>query len=234
MENKQPQQYFVTPTTVWFPDFQEELAARAHRWSRPAAPVGGLLLLADYFQGKLTRDAFLTQFFSQEAPQKALRADRELYRQVQELCRAFDGGSLPPEDLDAQLLLCLRNRPTEDVFRPAFEDWEDILSLLARITRKENTLPPAFDGIGWKAYLSGRLTRQEYTGANLARDTLDQLALLVSYGAQKEAFDAKYREELSLCLQLRTLFIEYREGKLSPEHFDKQFLHLATAFCVGI
>ena len=225
---------FQQPRNIWFPDFEEVLASRERRWGRNAAAFENLTALLHYFRGEQSRKQFLQQFFSQEPPGKMLKADRTLYCRVYTLCSDYRSGTLDDEALDTQLFLSFRDRPLEDVFVPALEQWEEILDLLSRLAQKMRTLPVHFDGLAWNAYLSGRMTRAAYTGACLTAATADHLAQLAAYGTEKETFAQQYAAEIALCTELKNLCLEYRQNLLSADFFDARFLKLAAAFCADI
>ena len=229
----QTQNYFEKSCNVWFPYFEEMIAQMEQRYQKYPVPFTAMLAMISYFRTQISRQQFLAQFFAQEAPQKLLPSDRGKYVQVKKICTAYQNNDICNTDLDEQLLLCFRSRPTDNVFSPAFEEWNDICNLMSRLTKKMKTLPVHFDGTSWNVYLCGKLKRNEYVDVLLAWKLTEQL-LHPAYVTDTDAFVKKYATEISVCMNLHKLCTEYKNGLFSTDYFDTRFLELAKAFCSDI
>ena len=228
------QDYFEKSQKIWFPDFTEMLEAEEGHYSKYAADFSSLIAVLRFFRKELSRAQFVTCFLELKTPQKMLHKPRDLYTRAHELCTAYQNQSICDTEFDEQLLLSFRNRPTEDVFTPAFELWDEINLLMSRLEEKSRRLPIHFDGTAWNSYLKGIVTRKQYAGCYLAFGTGDHLAQVLAYGVDKENFAKEYSQEISVCLHLRKLCIDYKAALLSPDSFDSRFLELAKEFCVDI
>lgn len=230
----QLQEYFVRSSKIWFPDFVETIEEEHDRYSRYSSDFSGLRALLSFFRGELTRVQFADCFLKYDAPHKMLSKQRRLYYRTQELCVAYQNRSISDVEFDEQLLLAFRNRPTEDVFSPAFESWGEITALISLLEKKSKQLPVHFDGLAWGTYLKGIVTSRQYAAAYLAFDTGSHLTQVMSYGADKERLRKNYSMEISVCLRLNKLCFDYDNKLLSPDDFKLQFLQLAKEFCSDI
>lgn len=221
--------YFERPHTVWFPDLEEEMERMERRYRK--SDFHAMLALLSYFRREITGQQLLRQVFSEEAPKKLLPSDLKKYTRIKELCGSCRQEEISGPALDEQLLLCFRGRPTEDVFAPAYEAWEGIKGLISRLEQKMKALPVYFDGLGWGSYLKGTVTGREYAGHNLSWDPGGYLAQILVYGTDAEAIGEAYRREISVCVSLRKLCLDYKAELLSPEEFAAGFLALAEEFC---
>lgn len=219
--------YFTKSQRIWFPDFEEMI----EKYDKDGDTSSALRAIVGYFRKELSAAEFAAYFLGQDAPGKMLHTHRKLYKRALELCMQYRNQSICQEEFDEQLLLAFRGRPTEDVFSPAFPLCGEICQLLPRILEKSRCLPLHFDGTAWNAYLKGIVTRSEYVKGYLSFGTGEHLAQLVANGVDKENFAKQYSKEISVCLSLRKLCIDYRAGLLSPDSFDTQFLALAKEFC---
>lgn len=225
------QDYFAASQRIWFPDFEEMIVQQKTHYEKLGPDFSCFLILLRYFRKALSRAQFAKDFLAQEAPRKMLRKQRELYQRVCTLCRAYEAQSIFDTELDAQLLLAFRDRPAEDVFTPDFSLWDEVTHLMSLLDTKSKRLPHHFDGMAWNRYLSGSLTRKEYTERYLAFGTVDHLAQIAAYGIDKDRFAEEYATEISVCQQLHKLCQDYRDCVIFPASFDLRFLELAREFC---
>lgn len=232
-KGEQALEYFVRSQKVWFPDFDEILQSEFELYSKYQNNYSSLIAVISYFRKELSRAQFVTHFSKQEMPQKMLIKHRRLYDCAQKLSIAYQNGSISAAEFDEQLLLAFRNRPTEDVFSPVYELWDEITFLISRLEKKSNHLPIYFDGLGWGGYLKGYITRRQYAETHSNFDAGGYLAQVLDYGvdAEKENLKNNYGTEISVCLRLRKLCSDYQAGSILPNEFDSQFLQLAMEFC---
>ena len=227
---------FEQSKQIWFPDLAETLNEEKRLYSKYGADFSSLTAVLRFFCRELTRSQFTAYFLEQKPPQKMLSRHRKLYQCAQKLCISYQERAISDAEFDDQLLLAFRNRPTEDVFSPAFETWSEIAYLITLLEKKSQSLPVYFDGLSWGAYLKGIVTGRQYAEAYLTVDTGGYLAQLLSYGADsvKASLSEQYSTEVSVCIRLRTLCIDYKHGSLSPVEFGSRFLQLAREFCSDI
>jgi len=232
MEDTLVQEYFIKSRNVWFPDFEKEMERKSLRYQKSSFP--SMLALLCYFRSEITRNQFLSQFLTQKAPEKLLSIDRRPYLQIKEYCISYQNKEISSAEFDEKILLSFRARPSDDVFSPSFEAWNEVIHLISRLEEKTNRLPFYFDGLGWIGYLMGNVTRQLYV--KTVCDTGDHLCQLLAYGtdAVKEDLNDKYSMEVSVALRLRELCMNYKNGSLSSDEFDCRFLQLAGDFCLDI
>ena len=230
-EDTRVQDYFIRSCNVWFPDFEERMKDKEQRYQKRS--FHAMLDLLCYFRSKLTRQQFISRFVSQEAPEKILPSEKALYSQARSLCSAFQTRKISDAEFDEQLLLAFRERPTEDVFAPPFESWDEIKRLIYKFEHKRK-LPVWLDLLGWLGFLKGNVSRQPY--AEIVCGEGSHLCQLLEFGtdAVKEDLNGKYSMEVSVALRLRKLGIDYKFNSLSNEDFDAQFLLLAKEFCSDI
>lgn len=238
-ENRQSQDYFDKSQKIWFPDFEKVLQEEAEYYDEysNSSNYSGLIAVLCFFRKEHTRAQFVAYFLEQDPPQKKLLTKhRKLYNRAHELCTAYQNQLISDAEFDKQLLLSFRNRPTDDVFAPAPESWEEITLLISRLEAKSKRLPVYFDGLAWSAYLKGIATNQQYVQVQLARDTGGYLAQLLAYGVDsiKKELKEIYSMEVSVCMRLRKLCIDYKEELISSDDFISQFLLLAREFCSDI
>lgn len=233
-ESLQAQNYFARSNRIWFPDFEGVVQDEKRRYGKNVNNFSSLISVLRFFQQNLSRSQFVSQFLEQVAPQKMLSKDRQFYNRTRELCISYQNRTISNSEFDEQILLSFRNRPTEDVYTPTYESWTETTLLLSRLKRKEESLPHYFDGLGWNAYLKGIVTSRQYAERHLAWDTGGYLAQLLSYGVDKANLKEKYSAEISVCIRLRKLCIDYKDALLSKNDFDEQFLGLAREFCSDI
>ena len=235
-ENLTVQDYFVKSKKVWFPDFSEMLETQGELYSKSKYDLSSLLTVLRYFRRELSKKQFATYFLEQKAPEKMLSKQRELYNCAHELCMAYQNQSISNTEFDERLLLAFRHRPTEDVFLPVFESWDEINSLISRLEKKGNRLPIYFDGLGWNGYLKGIVTSRQYVEWHLNWGTGDHLCQLLACGTDemKKDLNETYSMEVSVVLRLRELCMEYRDQLVSPDSFEAQFLELAREFSSNI
>ena len=238
------QDYFARSNKVWFPDFEETLEQREDLYRRiygkHPAVVSCFTSVLQYLRGELSRpqfaEQFLTHFSEQGEPPRMLSAHRKVYKSAYELCTAYQSRLISNAEFDEQLLLSFRDRPTGDVFSPAFESWDTFKSLISKLEKKSQCLPVYFDGISWNGYLKGNVESRRYAELYLAGGTGDYLCQLLEYGADtvKESLKETYSMEVSVALRLRKLCMDYRDELLSHDDFEAQFLLLAEEFCSNI
>ena len=235
-ENIHSQDYFVKSPTIWFPDFSEVVENQGDYYGKSSSNFSSFIAILRVFHKELTRAQFAAYFLEQDAPQKMLSKHRKLYNCAQELCTAYRNRLISDVEFDEQLLLSFRNRPTEDVFSPSFESWDDITRLISRLEKKQTRLPVFFDGLAWNSYLKGIVTRRTYVEAHLDWDTGGYLAQLLAYGTDsvKDPLKEKYSTEVSVSMRLKNLCFDYKNDSLSPDDFESQFLQLAREFCSDI
>ena len=233
-KDRQNQCFFSGSPNVWFPDFMETVEAAQKRCERYPTPFVSMNALLDYLRKEISRNQLIEQFLAQEAPRKILQSDRRVYLQVKALCEEYRNQKMCAAEFDERLLLSFRARPVDDTFSPDFKQWEKMNELILRLREKEKKLPVHFDGIGWMAYLTGRLTRSAYVQQYLEWGVGEHLSQYLTYGVGAEEFAKKYALEIDVCMRLRTLCLEYRDGKEKAEEFDRQMLHLAQEFCEKI
>ena len=231
MEDTQAQNYFIRSCNVWFPDFETVIENTEPRFWKQS--FHALLALLCYFRSEITRKQFLSQFFACEVPKKIFPSDKVLYSQIRLLGSAYQNKEVSNAEFDEQLLLAFRRRPTEDIFSPAFESWDECKRLISKLEKKRK-LPLWFDFVGWLGYLKGNVSRQQYVEVVCSES--DYLCQLLSLGTDfvKQELNEKYSMEVSVALHLRKLCIDYKHGLLLPDDFDVQFLLLAKEFCSDI
>ena len=232
MEDIGVQEYFIKSCNVWFPDFEKKIEDKGLHYRKIS--FYAMLTLLCYFRSEITRNQFLSQFLTQKAPEKLLSIDRRPYLQIKEYCISYQNKEISSVEFDEKILLSFRARPSDDVFSPSFEAWNEVIHLISRSEEKTNRLPFYFDGLGWSGYLMGNVTRQLYV--KTVCDTGDHLCQLLAYGtdAVKEDLNDKYSMEVSVALRLRELCMNYKNGSLSSDEFDCRFLQLAGDFCSDI
>lgn len=230
------QDYFVKSQNIWFPDFEKVLQAETEYCDdySDSSNYSGIIAILSFLRKEVTREQFVTYFLEQDPPQKTLFSKhREQYNRVHELCSAYQNHSISDTEFDEQLLLSFRNRPTEDVFSPEPELWDEVTLLISRLETKAKRLPVYFDCLALGVYLKGALTKQQYVKLQSISDTGGYLAQLLEYGVDsvKQELKETYSMEVSVCLRLRKLFIDYKEGLISADEFDSRFLQLVREFC---
>ncbi len=233
-KDRQDQCFFSGSPNVWFPDFMEMVEAAQKHCARYPTPFVSMNALLAYLRKEISRNQFVEQFLAQEVPRKILLSDRRVYLQVKALCDEYRSQNICAAEFDERLLLSFRARPVDDAFSPDFKQWKKITELILRLRQKEKKLPVHFDGIGWMAYLTGRLMRREYVEQHLTWSTGEHLSQYLTYGVGAEEFAEKYASEITVCMKLRTLCMEYKDGKETAEEFDRQMLNLAQEFCKEI
>ncbi|MBQ9851368.1 MAG: hypothetical protein IJO37_00440 [Ruminiclostridium sp.] len=231
MEDTQAQKYFIRSCNVWFPDFETVIENMERRFRKQS--FHALLALLCYFRSEITRQQFLSQFFACEVPKKLLPSDKVLYSEIRLLGSAYQNKEVSNAEFDEQLLLAFRRRPTEDIFSPAFDSWDECKRLISKLEKKCK-LPLWFDFVGWIGYLKGNVSRQQYV--EIVCSESDYLCQLLDFGTDdaKKDLTETYRAETSVVLRLRELCINYKKTILTQEDFDNRFLLLAREFCLDI
>ncbi|MBR2491450.1 MAG: hypothetical protein IKB65_08225 [Ruminiclostridium sp.] len=232
MEDTRDQEYFIKSRNVWFPDFEKEMERKSLRYQKSSFP--SMLALLCYFRSEITRNQFLSEFLTQKAPDKMLSTDKLPYLQIKEYCLSYQNKEISDAEFDEKILLSFCARPLDGVFSPPFASWNEVVHLISRVENKTNHLPFYFDGLGWVGYLKGNVTRYLYV--KTVCDAGDHLCQLLQYGsdAVKEDLNDKYSMEVSVALRLRELCMKYKDGSLSSDEFDCQYLQLAKDFCSDI
>jgi len=221
---------FCQPEDMWFPDFWEVLEEAEDRYARNPERFGGMMAVAGYFRGKYPPEDFAARFLAAEQPAKMLRRDREQYLQIQAICAAFQEKNLEKSEFDRTLAALFGGRPQEDVFSPPMDRREEIRALIDRLEQEKRVLPIQFDFVNWKGYLSGRLTRREFTQWYRGLKAWEQLEAFLNEPGDKEEFRIRYARKIAVCAGLNTLCVRFQNGEADPAAFDTEYLALAYRF----